>query len=270
MPNPLVSVIVPVYNAEKTIENTLRSVLCQTLPDFEVVAVDDGSTDKSLSICRSLAQEDSRIRVLSRPNGGCGAARNTALDAALGTYLCFVDADDKLEPDALENMVRCMEGCDLLIARFYFQFGDNLDTKQCLGVVQEEGKRTGDEMMLRLMRHPTTFYFSVLWNKMYRRDIVQKNQIRFDETMHWGEDSLFNFAYMAHVRQMYFLKTPVYSYKKAMHSTSNLGAILHFSSSVQTKLRMFGAYKALCKKRGTWKTHWPGIVLYPVRFTWKN
>ena len=97
---PAVSIIVPVYNAERTIGRCIESILNQEYTDFELLLVNDGSTDASGSLCDGYAAKDARIRVIHKKNGGVSAARNTALDLAQGTYLQFLDSDDWLTPDA--------------------------------------------------------------------------------------------------------------------------------------------------------------------------
>ena len=115
-----VSVIVPVYNAENTLVSCIGSVLHQPFEDIEVLAVDDGSTDQSLSLLREIAAQDGRVRVFAQDNSGVAAARNLALNHAVGTYVQFVDSDDLLAPDATGRMVEAMERrrCDLVIAPY--------------------------------------------------------------------------------------------------------------------------------------------------------
>ena len=115
-----VSVIVPVYNAEKTLAGCIGSVLHQSFEDIEVLAVDDGSTDQSLQLLREFAAQDGRVRVFAQANSGVAAARNLAINHATGKYLQFVDSDDLLAPDATGRMVEAMERrrCDLVIAPY--------------------------------------------------------------------------------------------------------------------------------------------------------
>lgn len=101
---PLISVVIPVYNGERYLPRTLESLRQQTLHDFEVVMVDDGSTDSSADIMRSAAREDARFRMVSRSNGGLSAARNTGIEATHGEWIYFIDADDTLHPDALRRL----------------------------------------------------------------------------------------------------------------------------------------------------------------------
>lgn len=106
---PIVSVIIPVYNQEKYLEECLKSVCQQTLQNLEIICIDDGSTDSSLSILKRYQSKDSRITVLSQKNGGAGTARNLGMKLATGTYLSFLDSDDRFEPTMLEKMVKSIE-----------------------------------------------------------------------------------------------------------------------------------------------------------------
>ena len=99
---PIISIIIPIYNAEKYLSTCIESILSQGFEDFELLLINDGSKDNSLSICNDYAQRDSRIKVFDKPNGGVSSARNLGLDNATGEYVMFVDADDRLAPNALE------------------------------------------------------------------------------------------------------------------------------------------------------------------------
>ena len=104
MSSPKISVIIPVYNAEEFLEESITSVLNQTFKDIELVCVNDGSKDNSLEMLNNFAKKDSRVKVIDKPNGGCGSARNMSLDNATGEYVYFFDPDDYVLPDAFEKL----------------------------------------------------------------------------------------------------------------------------------------------------------------------
>ena len=116
--HPLVSVIMPVYNAEETVERAIRSVQSQTCPDWELLAVDDGSADGSGAVCDRCAQEDARIRVFHTPNAGVSHARNTALQAARGEWIAFLDSDDSYDPAFLQTMLANAADVDMVICMY--------------------------------------------------------------------------------------------------------------------------------------------------------
>lgn len=111
----LISLIIPIFNAEKTLQRCLDSVRQQTYSNLEVILIDDGSTDGSRNICMSYTKRDSRLRYLYQPNAGVSAARNLGLDAATGTYVAFLDSDDWLSPDYLARLHTAMSDCDLIV-----------------------------------------------------------------------------------------------------------------------------------------------------------
>ena len=157
-----VSVIVPVYNAEKTLVSCIGSVLHQPFEDIEVLAVDDGSTDQSLALLREIAARDGRVRVFAQDNSGVAAARNLALNHAVGTYVQFVDSDDLLAPDATGRMVEAMERrrCDLVIAPYTEVLGQ---LRQKRGFLDQDMILSQRQFLDRLSAHPNSFFYAVLW-----------------------------------------------------------------------------------------------------------
>jgi glycosyltransferase involved in cell wall biosynthesis len=113
---PKISVIVPIYNAEKYLERCVKSLIAQTFHDIEILLIDDGSTDASSILCARLKKEDSRIRILHKPNGGLSSARNAGLLAASGAFIGFVDADDTVSPTFFETLLQKIEQyhCDFV------------------------------------------------------------------------------------------------------------------------------------------------------------
>ena len=125
MNKPLVSVIVPVYNAEKTLHACVKSICAQTYDNIEIILVNDGSHDDSLNICRAFAAGDERIKIVDKPNSGVSASRNVGIECAGGKYLQFSDSDDYMDKDATRLMVERAEttGCDPAIAEYYRMVG---------------------------------------------------------------------------------------------------------------------------------------------------
>lgn len=165
--NPTVSIIVPVYNAQEYLRRCVDSILGQEYQDFELLLMDDGSTDGSAEICDSYAQADSRVRTVHKENTGVSDTRNQAISQARGTYLQFLDSDDWITPDATKLLVRTAEenGCDLVIADFYRVVGERVSQK---GDIDEDGVLTREEFAAHMMENPADFYYGVLWNKLYR------------------------------------------------------------------------------------------------------
>lgn len=183
--HPLVSVIMPVYNAEKTVERAIRSVQSQTCPDWELLAVDDGSADGSGAVCDRCAQEDARIRVFHTPNAGVSHARNTAMQAARGEWIAFLDSDDSYDPAFLQTMLANAADVDMVICMYRLMpAGQNvaIDRKN---IAQTEARAVLEETVCCGEMHITT---TPVWNRMIRRRCVTT---MFDEKMKHWEDGVF-------------------------------------------------------------------------------
>jgi glycosyltransferase involved in cell wall biosynthesis/DNA-binding MarR family transcriptional regulator len=302
---PKVSIIVPVYNAEKSLARCVDSILNQEFRDFELILMDDGSKDRSGEICDGYARADARVVVVHKENTGVSDTRNQAIARARGTFLQFVDSDDWLTADATKLMVRAAEetGCDMVIADFYrvvgemvsrkgdidadqviarargtfLQFVDSDDwltadaTKLMVRAAEETGcdmviadfYRVVGEMVSRkgdidadqvigreafvgfMMENPADYYYGVLWNKLYRRSLVEAHGIRMDAKLSWCEDFLFNLEYVRYATTFYALRTPVYYYVKTKGSLVNQK--ISFARTVEMKLAMFECYNDFFK-----------------------
>ena len=240
---PKVSIIVPIYNAEKALKRCVDSILNQEYTDFEVLLMDDGSKDSSAEICDQYAAKDSRVRVIHKPNSGVSATRNMALDMAQGTYIQFLDADDWITPEATKLFVRTMEenDCDLVISDFYRVVGERLSRK---GDIEEDRVLTRQEYAEHMMENPADFYYGVLWNKLFRRDIIQQYQIRMDANVRWCEDFLFNMEYVLHAQRICALQVPLYYYVK---TEGSLVSQINLSKVVRMKLMVFEYYNEFYK-----------------------
>ena len=242
MNQPLVSIIVPVYNAEIYLGPCLESLRSQTWPDLEIILVNDGSTDGSGQLCAAAARVDGRIRFLDRPNGGVSAARNAALAAAKGDYLQFSDSDDLLTPDATETLVRAAQvtGADLVISHFFRVDGEKQAQR---GHIKGERLLTRQEFAQEMVKAPANYYYGALWNKLYRRSIVKKQGLRFEEGVSWSEDFLFNLEYLRHVRLVAAVPKPLYYYHKRPGSLITSQATLR--KVIRMKRDTFDYYKNL-------------------------
>ncbi len=217
MGEPLVSIIIPVYNGEATISRCLKSVLFQDYLNLEILAVNDGSTDQSLALCRELADYDSRIQVIDQPNAGVSAARNHGLSLARGKYIPFLDCDDWITADATARMTARAEesGCDMVIADFYRVDQDRMELKTH---IRNPHMMNRQEFCRCMMDEPADFYYGVLWNKLFRRDMIEAHHLRCDTELSWCEDFLFNLQYIRHAETFCAIQAPVYYYVKTRGS----------------------------------------------------
>ncbi|MDD3155583.1 MAG: glycosyltransferase [Victivallaceae bacterium] len=209
MKDPVVSVIVPVYNVEAYVARSLDSLLVQTLPEIEIVCVNDGSTDGSREILERYARQDSRIRIFDRPNGGLSAARNTGLEHVTGRYVMFLDSDDFFGPRACEEAFLAMEtNASADLAGF--------------GVRQFELDPAGNEVSAReIVDFPEGVIpvsldmekrmFATVWNKIFKREMIDRYQIRFPEGLLF-EDICFLYCYLMYAGFMAFTGRVNYHY----------------------------------------------------------
>ena len=244
MKNPTVSIIVPVYNAAQTLRRCVDSVLKQEYPDFELLLVDDGSRDGSEAIWDEYASQNELVRVIQKKNGGVSAARNDALDRARGIFLQFLDSDDWLAPEATKLLVRSAQEnhCDMVIADFYRVSGDRISHR---GEIDEENVMSREDFSAYMMENPADYYYGVLWNKLFRREIVEEHHLRMDVNLRWCEDFLFNLEYILHAETFYALQTPIYYYVKTKGSL--VAQSLTIPNVIRMKLQVFEYYNEFYK-----------------------
>ena len=179
----LVSIIVPVYKAEQWLHRCIDSILDQTMPDFELLLINDGSPDKSGEICDEYATKDSRVRVFHKENGGVSSARNLGLDNAQGEWISFIDADDWVEKEYLEGLTERLDA-DFIIGGMRNTRGDVYALESQSYLNYEIGK------FIELYNGEC--FVRASWGKLMKRIIIEDHNLRFDEKIRWGEDTVFN------------------------------------------------------------------------------
>jgi len=242
--NGKISVVIPAYNASKYIGKMLLSLSKQTYRNFEVVLVDDGSTDDTLEVVKkSQCLFDGSLKIVAKKNGGVSQARNLGIQIATGEFIVFVDADDTVENNYLHLLVSPLKentGVDLSIIGYYSEF-DNGKLKY---------KTTGQAME---MSYKVAIYNSFIlfeyegypWNKMYRTSVIKKYNLRFNEQIAVCEDLLFFIEYTMHVKKVSYNPASMYHYLLHEDSTINSRDIgNYFSESALTELQ---AYKLMEK-----------------------
>lgn len=245
MLQPLVSIIIPMYNLADYLPKCLDSVYGQSYENIQVLLVNDGSTDASLAVCQEYVRLDSRFQLIDKPNSGVSDSRNQALDRAEGKYIQFLDGDDWLAPDATETLVHTAEstGADLVLAHFYRVADERMAPR---GHIKKEQVFTRQEFAEEMMKAPANYYYGVLWNKLYRRSIIEANRLRFDSQVNWCEDFLFNLEYIERVRLVAAVPRPIYYYRKRENSLVTSQASLR--RTIAMKIQTFDSYKELYQK----------------------
>lgn len=212
------SVIVPIYNSEKFLKKCIDSIINQRLESMEIFLINDGSKDKSLKICEEY--EDERIRIINNSNKGCSYSRNLGIQLSRGEYIMFIDSDDYyIQDQFLKKIIKIMDmkKLDLL------EFGYNKVLSN--GLIQcNKPKKSNSRISFSRQSH----FFNNPWNKVYRRDLIIKNNIKFPENCHMGEDLAFNFKYLNFVTNINILNDIYYNYFE-----NNQGATFSFEKRIQ-------------------------------------
>ncbi len=277
MPNPssqqpLVSVIVPIYNAKDHIARCVESIRRQTYRNLQILLLNDGSQDVSLEVCRMFAQVDGRITLIDKENSGVSATRNLGMRAARGAYLQFVDADDTLQPYATELLVQRARdsGADMVIAHYnrveppreheraraprrVEDADPGFDPRtrvQTFGFLME-GPLTKAEFAYGLMQEPASFYYGVMWNKLYRAEIVQAHpDVVCSEELDYSEDFYFNLSFIRYAERFYALSTPIYNY---VQNPQSLVHNLNPMKVLTTRWELSAYYKDLYRQLGLYE-----------------
>lgn len=237
----LVSIIVPVYNGEKQIERCLRSLIGQTYQNCEIIVLNDGSTDHTMQILDKYSKLDSRLVVVDKPNSGVSDTRNLGLKIANGDFVQFVDADDWLPNDATEQLVAGMlSDCEMVICDYNRVVDNNIVVK---GHIPEAGPISRTEFALYMMKAPANYYYGVLWNKMFRMDIIKAHELDFPVEIDWCEDLRFNLEYLQYVKHVYVLQKPLYYYVRTKGSLAQ--SRTDMIDNLRVRNLLFEQYKAL-------------------------
>lgn len=190
------SLIIPVYNAEATLRRCLDSILKQSFDEYEILLINDGSTDGSDAVCREYANKYPQIKYLTKENGGVSSARNVGLDRAKGEYILFVDSDDYVSENYFSTISKNIEERDPDLLMFGYRNFGGTSTAWNTGVFYED---TEIEIAERVSVALRQYLFSSLWSKVFKREIIEENRLRFDEKLSIGEDQAFIFEYAMHI-----------------------------------------------------------------------
>lgn len=183
-----VSIIVPVYNTEKYLSQCVDSILRQTWSDWELLLVDDGSTDGSGALCDAYAVQDERVRVFHQPNGGVSSARNYGVEQAQGDWVCYVDSDDEVMPDYVKDMADAIEGDTCLVM-------SNLSDSRHVGILNEDVVVRNQGMVHYLLSH-SVLSVSGPVAKLFNRRLLMAHGLCFPSGIHYGEDMIYFFRYL--------------------------------------------------------------------------
>lgn len=236
--NPLISIIVPVYNAEKTLGRCVNSISSQTFQDWELLLIDDGSTDRSGKLCDEYASKDQRIKVFHKENGGVSSARNVGLDHAKGEWITFVDSDDWIENDYLHFLTN-IGNYDCIVGSLSCHKGENVSNIVIEDIFCNNNKDIAN-VLSRLNKHLGLF---VPWNKLLKNKIISNYKLRFNEDINSGEDSLFIYHYLFHINSIYASKKVLYHYIVGDGLSQNKLSLQEIDLVIKLTLKALGKLK---------------------------
>lgn len=271
MENVEISVVVPVYNGAAFVERCLETVLSQKVP-LEVVVVDDGSTDGTGAVLHRLAQRDNRIRVIFQENAGVAAARNRAMAECRGEYIRFVDADDVLPENSMEALlwaVRANES-DLVIARYLETVGKKTTLR---GLKKTDEDVMTEDVLRHMNRWSNSFYYGALWNKLFKRSIIEEHHLQFIGGMKWGEDFCFVCQYLQYADWVRYSSDVVYEYRRntgGMTMKQCLDCLVHPLENCKKKAFLYQQLKKLYVQRNQYAHYRHSLWQYLFRVTLNN
>ncbi|PLR68742.1 glycosyltransferase [Bacillus sp. UMB0893] len=259
---PKISIIVPIYNVEKYLSRCLDSLLLQSFKDFEIIAINDGSTDSSGCILDEYAKRHNEIIAIHKKNNGVSSARNDGLQKATGTYIGFVDPDDWID----ENMYQVLyqtaekEQADIVMCSYIREFGTH--SKEKIFEVADNRKYVNEELKTNILRrligpiekevsNPEYLdAWGTVWSKLYKSELIKENKLEFVDLNEIGsnEDTLFNIQVFYHATSFVFLNQPLYHYWR-MNETSVTSKynqkLVHQFGTLYTKMEIFLQEKEL-------------------------
>lgn len=231
MKAPLVSIILPVYNAKQTLSHCLESILLQAYPSFEVIVVDDGSTDGSGELCDRYAMQDIRVRVYHQPNSGVSRARNKGLDEAKGEYVTFVDADDYISHSFLLKLIEAGMDYDLVVGGYTCVEGKNQNP-----VYLDSGMfKDKFSLSVYLSKYLDSLSLRTPWSKLFNLKLINSLSLRFDERLYFGEDTHFVYRFLMAANSIRSIGSADYFYRYSVDWSRR------YVKSIQNQLLSFQA-----------------------------
>lgn len=237
------SVIIPIYNAEKTLARCLDSILRQPFSDYELLLINDGSGDGSDAICREYASTYSCVRYFAKENGGVSSARNLGLEQAKGEYILFVDSDDYVSEDYFALLSHTLESNAVDLLMFGYRNFGGASTEWDTGVFCEE---TESGVAKRISFAVCQYLFSSLLSKAFKRQIIERDNMRFGNDLAIGEDQAFIFTYAMHIRSIGSIEDHLYNVDVSDGNSLSRKARPYLTEQLmEVNRRMYAAYQAV-------------------------
>ncbi len=250
----MLSIIVPVFNGAEYICGCVENLTRQTFTKYEVIFVNDGSTDNSGALLDKIAEQNSKFKVIHKPNGGTASTRNAGLDVAVGKYVTFLDCDDELDPAIYEKMINMIErrNADMVTCGFYFKVETQSSNKN---VYLEKNTyptafyKTRDEIKDHLIEMWDSDIMSNVWNKVYRMSLIKDKKLRYRDGHVYTEDRVFNRLFLENCESIAFTEECLYYYvRERVGSTTEKYRDDYFS----IRLKEFKEFQIHFKNMGVW------------------
>lgn len=258
MSNPAISLVMPVYNVENFLSKALTSVENQTFKDFEMIIVDDGSSDKSYEIAEEFRSKNPNFKLIKQENSGPAAARNTGVMHCKGEYIAFMDSDDYLEKNFLEELYKLAKktGADITCCNFNMYF-PNKKLKIYMPFNSLPGVYTKSKALRKLILDVSVHYF--IWNKLYKRELFMERNIKFDD-MYFEDIS-------TSPRLFYFAKTVAFTSKALYNYTMRENSILHSinAKKVNDYIKALGIIKSFLEENNDYEKYSGHVWIYAQR-----
>ena len=237
----LFSIIIPVYNAESTLRRCLDSIVNRSFSDYELLLINDGSTDGSDAICREYAYKYKQIRYFSKENGGVSSARNIGLEQSHGEYILFVDSDDYVSENYFAAVSKAMYNTPDLLMFGCRNFGVNTSERDT-GTFYENTEIGTAERISSAMRQ---YLFSSLCNKAFKRQLIEQNNLRFENDLSIGEDQTFIFTYAMHIKSIASIEDHLYNVDISGENSLSRKARPYLTEQLmEVNRRMYAAYRS--------------------------
>lgn len=247
---PKISIIVPVYNSSKTLRRCIDSVLSQDFTDFELILIDDGSSDSSFAICQEYAKKDSRIISIHQENSGPSMARNHGISRAKGEFINFIDSDDYVDPDYLTSfdMLNLSEEIDIVFCGMKADYTDGTKHVMRLPAMQCIGKGNMASFVYKI--HSLSMIGWVC-NKIYRTHIIKTNNLSFDGSIRIREDQIFTLEYLHYAKGAKSIEAAKYHY--VIHGGSLMSAAKDYIDYQKIALRVLENFRYFSEHKDLWR-----------------
>lgn len=217
----MISIIVPLYNSITYLPTCIESILNQTINEWELILVDDGSTDGSGTMCDTYAKKDPRIHSFHQTNCGASAARNAGLSYAQGELVSFVDSDDWVEPEYAETIIKNMDSVEELIFPIRTIYPDGTHQQSPLPIGEYQGRDKIEEVIAIMHSNKDEDTFGWTANKAHRKSLFSRSHIRFPENLNYFEDEVFALQYYKQIKSLRIIDKPLYNYRYSEQGLTN-------------------------------------------------